>query len=268
MSKGFQILFSFLIFININFAQLKPCARQAALSFSDYASSNNIFAIFYNPAGLSYFSNNYAGFSYIPSPFGLKELSTAYLSLVYPFKSGTFGAGVMIYGFELYKETQFAFCYSKSLSNNFSIGITSIYKNLSIKNYGTKGYFIFNAGSTVRLTDNFNLGFSIENFLRTSIRKEDNQFPVILSSGIYYKPVEALNIFASIIKELNYNFSFRSGIEYELLNFLTLRIGTMNQPEEFSGGFGFVYKFISLDYAALSHPDLGITHTFGLAIQF
>lgn len=253
--------------LNFSFAQVKPGVRQAALSYSDLSYSKDVFSLFNNPSGLSGLSNRKIGFYYSPSPFGLKELSTAYISYIEPTSFGSLGAGIMIYGFELYKETKFAFGFSKFLTDNFSIGVTSIYKNLSIKNYGSKGYILFNIGVIAQLTKYINMGFLVENVTRTSISNESNQFPIVIGSGINYKMIDELNFFAALYKEIGYNISIRTGIEYNIFNFLSLRIGASNQPEDFSAGFGFHYNFISSEYAVLSHPDLGFTHQFGLIIH-
>lgn len=268
MKRVFKILILMLIPYNLTIAQLKPSARESALSFSDIASSQNVFATFYNPSVLTGVKSAIIGISYYPSLYGLKELSTGYFSFIYPNEFCSAAAGIMIYGFELYKETQFTVSLSKLFYNNYSFGITAIYKHLSIKNYGSKGFFIFNLGSNVTLSKYFNLGFLIENFTRTTINNESNQFPIAFSAGIHFKPIDDVNIFASINKELNYELSLRTGIEYYILNYLALRIGTTNQPEGFSGGFGFAYKLISIDYASIYYLDLGITHQFSLIIQF
>ncbi len=266
MKRVLKIFCFLLISSNLCDAQLKPGARQAALSFSDLSSSD-IFSLYYNPSTLSGFSKSTVGISFTPSPFGLKELSTAYLSFVQPVKFGVLSAGFMIYGFELYKETQFAFGFSKLLSNNFSLGITSIIKNISIKNYGNKNFLLFNLGCKAEITQNLSFGFAFENFTRNTINNESNQFPVILSLGMNYKLFNWINFFTALIKELNYNVSLKAGVEYKILDYLSLRIGTANQPEEFSGGVGFFYDSFSFEYAVISHQDLGLTHQFGLVIQ-
>lgn len=266
MKRVLKIFFLLLISFELCVAQIKPGARQAALSFSDLSSSD-VFSLFYNPSTLSNISNSTIGISYSPSPFGLKELSTAYLSYIQPIEFGVISAGFMIYGFELYKETQFAIGLSKSLSNNFSFGVTSILKNISIKNYGSRAFLLFNLGCKAELTKNLNLGFVFENFTRTTINNEENQFPVTLNLGVNYSPIDNINFFTALVKELNYNISLKLGAEYKILDYLSLRVGTTNQPEEFSAGFGFSYDFISIEYAVISHQDLGLTHQFGLVIQ-
>lgn len=267
MMKYTKILLLLLLLSKVCFAQVKPGVRQAALSYSDLSYSKDVFSLFNNPAGLSGLTNREIGFYYSPSPFGLKELSTAYASFVEPSSIGSFSAGVMIYGFELYKETKFAFAFSKFITNDFSLGITSIYKNLSIKNYGTKWFLLFNIGGIAQLSSNINFGFLIENFTRNTVNDESNQLPIVISSGFNYKVINELNFFAALYKEIGYNISVHTGIEYNIFDFLSIRLGVKNQPNEFSSGFCFQYNIFQVEYAVNSHPDLGFTHQFGLIIQ-
>ncbi|MCX7797440.1 MAG: hypothetical protein N2249_02315 [Melioribacter sp.] len=267
MTKGIRFFFFILLFTNFCFAQIKPGAREASLSFSNIT-TQDAFSIFYNPSVISDYVDKTIGFSYAPAPFELKELSTTYLTFIYPTSIGNFSTGLMVYGFELYKETQFALAYSNYLTKSFSFGITSIYKNLSIKNYGNKGYILFNLGGKVNINKNLTIGFFVENFTRTSIKYEDNQFPIVMNLGISYQPVNELNIFAALHKDINYDFAFSIGTEYNITDFLSLRIGTSNLSNEYSGGFGLKYNLLTLEYALLSHSELGITHQFGLVLNF
>ena len=128
-------------------AQFQPGARQIALAHSDVALSNDVFALFGNPAGISQLSSNQVGIFYSPSPFGVKELANGFLAYNQPTTFGNFGVGFMIYGFELYKENRFQFGYSKMFYENFLLGITAFYQSINIKNYGDNGYFNFTVGS-------------------------------------------------------------------------------------------------------------------------
>jgi hypothetical protein len=47
-----------------------------------------------------------------------------------------------------------------------------------------------------------------------------------------------------------------------------LRFGAHNEPNIYSGGFGVIYQFLQFDYAVTSHPDLDLTHQFGLILRF
>ncbi|MDQ7816838.1 MAG: hypothetical protein RDU14_07395 [Melioribacteraceae bacterium] len=268
MKKQLIILLFVLIIPQQSFSQVNPGARQIALVHSDISFAEDVFTIFNNPAGLSNISSREIGFFYSPTLYGLTEVRTGSGSYVEPTRFGSFSCGFILYGFELYKETKIAFGYSYKIADKFSLGFTSIYKNISIRNYGSKGFFSINLGGIADLTKKLKLGFVLENLTRTSVGNESNQFPVVFSSGIGYKAFEALTCFLTIIKELNYNPSFRIGAEYSLLKFIQIRFGTSNEPNLFSGGIGILYEFIQADYAFTSHPDLGLSYQFGIVIRF
>ncbi len=259
----------FLLFITVqSFSQVNPGARQIALSHSDVAGSGDPFSLFNNPAGISGTNNREIGLYYSPAPFSVKELSNAFGSYVEPTPIGSFGAGFMIYGFELYKETKVALGYSRIINNSFRLGITALYKNVSIKNYGNQGYVIINVGGIATLTKEINIGLSIENITRTTAADEDDQIPVVLTSGINYKVIEEVDTYLAVRKEINFPVSLHLGTEYRPIDFLVLRVGTSTETDSYSGGIGILYNFIQADYAVTSHPDLGLTHQFGLILRF
>ena len=268
MKKQLIILLFVLTLPPQSFSQVNPGARQIALAHSDISFAEDVFTIFINPAGLSNISSREIGLFYSPTLFGLTDVMTGSGSYIEPTRFGTFSSGFIIYGFELYKETKIALGFSYKIADKFSLGLTSIYRNISIRNYGSKGFFSVNLGGIAELTKKIKLGFVLENITRTSVGNESNQIPVVFSSGIGYKAIEEITLFLTIIKELNYNPSFRIGAEYSLLKYLQIRFGTSNAPNLFSGGIGVLYEFIEADYAVTSHPDLGLSHQFGIVIRF
>jgi hypothetical protein len=268
--KPMIIILSFLLllFNNICFAQEYPGAKQIALSHSDVALAGDPFSIFNNPAGLSEIKSNLVGFYYSPSPFGLSELANGFGALTKQTSFGIFSLGFMKYGFELYKETKFALGYANNFAENFSYGLVINYKNISIKNYGSKGFVFYNAGGIAKLSDEINIGFSLENFSRTTINDEPDQIPVVFWFGVSFNIISDLTIFSAVQKELNFNPSLRFGAEYFLTDFLQIRFGTSREPDTFSGGVGISYLPLQFDYAVSSHPDLGFTHQFSLSASF
>lgn len=268
MKRVIANLFVLLFLFSKSFAQANPGACQISLAHSNVSSSNDLFTLFNNPAGLAYLNLREVGFFYSPAPFDIRELSNAYAAYCEPTSIGSFGAGVSIYGYELYKETKFAFGYGKKISNNFFAGLTAVYQNTSIKNYGSKGILIFNLGAIARLNDQIGLGFVIENISRSTLANESNQIPTVLWIGTDLKLFPEISFSAAIKKEIGFNPSLRIGTEYLLINFLKLRVGVSNEPNTYSGGFGILYDFLQADYTVSSHPDLNLTHQFGLIIRF
>ena len=248
--------------------QINPGARQIALANSDVSSSNDVFSIFGNPAGLSRLASREAGFFCSPAPFGLKEMSSAYLAYCEPAPFGSLSAGVGIYGFELLRETKIALGYGKAISKTFFAGITALYHNLSIRNYGSSGVFLFNIGAIARLNDQIGFGFTVENLTRSSLANETNQIPSVLWAGFDLAFIEQAVFTAALRKEIGFNPSLHLGTECHIIDFLKFRIGVSNEPDCYSAGIGIIYNFIEADYTVSSHGDLGSTHQFGMLIRF
>ncbi len=262
------IVFILLVFCLKSYAQIKPGAKQIALSHSDVAYANDAFAIFNNPAGLA--QQNWREFSiyYSPSPFGLKQLSNN--SAVYhePTNYGSFAIAYSNYGFELYKENAFFVSYSTNISKNIFFGTTFAYRNLSIKNYGNDNTLTILLGGIAYLTPDLRIGFEIDNITHSSFGNSDNQIPMVFDLGLSYSLLSKLVINTAIEKEIDNNTSLRVGIDYEIIKYLNLRIGAMNEPSSFSAGIGVNYSLFEIDYAVFNHQDLGFTHQFGITMQF
>jgi hypothetical protein len=257
-----------LVITSISFGQELPGARQISLSHSDISYSGDSFTLFNNPAGLALIKQREVGLYYSPSPFGVSEMANAYGAYAEPTIYGTFSAGFSIYGFELYKQTQIALGYARKIYDNFYIGGTAIYQNLSIKNYGSKGTLFLNIGGIGNITEQLGFGFAVENITRSTVSEDANQIPTVFWGGLHLKVIKEFIFSAAVSKEMGYNPSIRLGAEYSMLDFIRLRFGTHNEPNSFTGGFGVIYQFLQVDYAVSSHPDLGLTHQFGLIVRF
>ena len=262
-----NLIISFILVFNILcFAQSPAGAKQIALSNSDIAKSSDVFSLFNNPSSLSFIKQREIGFFYSPSPFGLKELATAYAAYNEPTSLGNFGLGFMNYGFELYKENKFQLVYANNIFKNISFGISVFYQSVQIKNYGSDGTFNISLGGIYNLTENLSLGFALHNPLRFFNNKIE--LPLLYTVGTSYEIVNKTYLNLALQKELNFPFSVRFGIEYPVIKFLTLRFGIQNEPDIYSAGIGLNYSLLKLDYAVTVHQVLGLTHQVGIIIEF
>ena len=91
---------------------------------------------------------------------------------------------------------------------------------------------------------------------------------MIFNSGLNYDILSNVNINAAIEKDIRYPFSFKFGIEYDIIKYLALRTGFSTDPSEYSAGIGINYSIFSLDYAVFNHNVLGLTHQAGIIISF
>lgn len=249
-------------------AQLRPGAKDIALSHSTVAQSNDVFSLFSNPSGLAQLTWREIGVYYSPSPFGMNELSNVYGAYHEPTGIGSFGAGFMTYGFELYRQNILALSYANRFEESILIGITAKYHTLSISKYGNTSYLTIILGAMIYINPDLRFGFTIDNLLRNSIGEEDNQVPIIYSSGLSYDILNNLTMNLALRKEIDKDAALSFGIDYGIVEYLNIRFGFQNQPSTFSAGVGINYLKFELDYAAFNHLDLGLTHQVGLIIHF
>ena len=257
-----------LLFIGNCFAQFSPGARQISLSNSDVALSDDAFSLFNNPAGLSQINWREVGIYYSPAPFGLSELANGYIAYVEPFEFGSVAIGGMTYGFDLYRETKLLLGYSYNYENKFFAGVALNYHTFSIQNYGNTGRLYLNFGGLAYITNQIRWGFSISNLNRATVADEDDQIPMVFSTGFSYELIKTLDLNLAVEKDIRYKPSVQCGIEYNIIKYLSLRLGFQNEPARYSAGIGINYSIISLDYSFFTHQDLGLTHQAGIIISF
>ncbi|MBP9120932.1 MAG: hypothetical protein KBF59_08700, partial [Ignavibacterium sp.] len=111
-------------------------------------------------------------------------------------------------------------------------------------------------------------GFSIQNINRASFGDDDDQIPMIFNTGLSYDVADELTLNFAVDKDIKYKASFQFGINYDIIEYLSLRTGFSNEPSKYSAGIGINYSMFSLDYAMYTHNDLGLTHQAGIIISF
>lgn len=263
------LLFIFLFCFSVGiFAQFNPGAKQISLSHSDIAYPNDVFALFSNPSGLSQLNWREIGIYYSPAPFGLSELANGYFAYIEPFDFGSIAIGGMTYGFELYRESKISLGYSYNYDNKFFAGAVINYHSFSIQKYGSDGVFYFNLGGLAYITNVIRWGFAIDNINRATLANEDDQIPMVFSTGFSYDIINTFTLDLALEKDIRFKPSFKVGIDYDIIQYISLRIGIANEPSTFSAGVGINYSIFSLDYALIKHPDLGLTHQAGIILSF
>ena len=266
-----KLFFTIIIICVITFSaysQYNPGAKQISLSNSDVALSNDVFSLFNNPAGLSQMNWREVGVYYSPAPFGLSELANGFVAYHEPTSIGSFGIGGMSYGYDLYRESKIILGYSYNYLNKFFAGVAINYQTVSIHNYGNDGAFFLNFGGLAYISNNLRLGFSVQNINRATFGKDDDQIPMIMNTGFSYDIIDDLTINFAVEKDLNYKPSIQFGLNYDIIEYLSIRTGFANEPSKYSAGIGINYSIFSLDYAMFTHNDLGLTHQAGVIISF
>ncbi len=260
-----KILIVFFLLQSFSFSQEIIGARAFALK-SYVAIANDLWAIFYNPAGISSLEVREVAFSYIPAQFELAELSQKGIAYYEPSLPVKFGLGARIWGFELYREFILKIGFAGEFKF-FSIGGSLNYNLISIKNYGSDGGISFDLGLISNPVKFLRFGFMLRNVISERIGEAREKLPNGLEIGVAFVPYENLIVSSSIEKEFTMRESFKYGVEYVIEKWLSMRFGLLNFPARFSAGVGIKYFIFNLDYSVDKHQTLGLTHQITLALR-
>ncbi len=209
-----------------------------------------------NPAGLPGVEKIGAT-AFIEQRFALSELRDIYAGAVLPSKVGTFGLRATTFGFDTYREQQFALSYGRLLAENFSIGGSLIAQSISIEGYGSKVVATFDLGLQARLSKFLAVGFRAYSPFRPEVVPGE-PLPGSLTLGLAYTPNQKVLILADVEKDLEYDARVRVGLEYQPVEPLYLRFGITSGPAEISLGIGYsLADAVRFDFSARYHETLG-----------
>ncbi len=248
------------------FEQRRVGARPSALGEAYVAMSGDAWSVFYNPAGLSSLASPVFSAFYSPRPLGFPELSVRAAAGSVPAAAGVFGAGALVYGFELYREVSGILTYSQTLSG-ISAGIALSYHHVSIARYGSAAALGVDAGIVVPLSGGLAWGAVGRNLNASSIGSSGERLPLGLATGFAYTPFGRMSVLLDVEKEQGFAASPRGGVEIRVLDAISLRGGITDQPEQVTAGIGIRVGFVGFDYSFVSHEELGGSHEISITVR-
>lgn len=257
-----------------------PSARATGMSNSFVAIANDVWAAYYNPAGLANIDNYQSGLSY-QTPFSYSFLTSVFASVVVPISAEYGAAGFAVESFGVkYKGNTLNQEYVATLSHGFFL-LNDIHTSLSIgynlKYYhmelgesiggidlGSGGTFGLDIGIQASIYKRTYLGMYIYNLNSPTLGVDTAQdLPRRIVIGVAYRPYTGLTTSLSMNKSLGFDTQIEGGFEFELLEMLDIRFGSSTNPNRFTAGLGIEFEALQFDYAFRSHPILTETHTFG-----
>ncbi len=239
--------------------------RQAAMG-STAVTFSDAFSVFSNQAGLARITNFTAGI-YAENRFMLKDLSLFAVALAIPTKGrgGTFGVGVTYFGNNLYNERQLNLAYGRQLFKDLNMGIDLDYVGISIADYGTANAFTFGLGVQYTIVPKLVAGAHVYNPLRWHFTDfEEDKLPSVVNVGLAYLPSNKVTISVDAEKNMDKSLLLKAGVEYNIVEKLSLRAGITTEPVAASFGIGLNLGNLRIDLANSFHPVLGYSPHFGL----
>jgi len=257
-------------------------ARSLAMGKAFVSIADDATACYWNPAGLHKLDRGdatalYAGLWY--------DTSYQYISGAYPTpKGGTFGiSGVRLHTGGIDKrdiynvsegtteDSQIAagFSYGRMFLEKIALGSTFKYASHTLDG-DTDMRCVLDAGAQYRLMDKLDTGAVIQNILQLRFgENRQPEWPVILRLGASYRLLNGRMLAALDLERImkkRTGIIYHAGIEYELLEFIKIRLGVDNF-EEGTLGLGFNYRGMRLDYAFAGHT-LGNSHRVSASTYF
>ncbi|MDE2797237.1 MAG: hypothetical protein OXI94_01090 [Gemmatimonadota bacterium] len=230
-------------------------AHTSATGDAGVALATGAAGAFWNPAALAW-GKRISLFGTYDRPFGIAELATQAFSA--GLRTGRHGLGVKYtgFGFALYKEQVLGLIYGLRVFQQLSLGFGIRALQLSTAGMPTQHWVVFDAGIKLQIREGVFLGAAIWNAggSHTSLLGQSGT----VGMGIAIMPQVAL--VADIQKEATFPTGAGIGIIYHIHPQLVLRTGAGGQPERLSAGFGLRTGGFAIDYAAVWHTILGITH--------
>jgi hypothetical protein len=264
-------LFAFLIMFCTGTlrAQMHTSPRSIALSLANIADPHD--GRDANPALITDSTVRLSA-DYMPLPSGLDNSWTAGVSVEYAVdKRDVIGASFDRFQYQsIYSNEDIAAQYSRSFGSDSvrtaTVGARLRYSNTTYGLYYLPvGEITMDVGAVLQLASPLTLGITVIDL--TSLYHSQNLGMDTLSAflGLTYRPLAELALHAALESTTGSPLDLHGGIEYDLEQSITLRIGIESLTGDLSGGVGLRYNGFLIDVSLVRNPLLGDEFSFGLS---
>ncbi|MBN2365550.1 MAG: hypothetical protein EH225_06115 [Calditrichaeota bacterium] len=263
-----------------------PSARATAMGGAGAAVANGVWASYYNPAGLSevyrpvvgtsylrlfnvsFFSNFFGATAYpLPGKYGTASLSFEYFGVNYKDKnlSGEYTLSFS-HGFYLLKDIH------SSLAAGYSLKMYhwSLGESQQLGDLGSASTFGVDVGLMASIYTRTYLGVYFMNINSPAIGEfTRHDLPQRVVVGLAYQPYDGVTTTLDFNRTIGMGeMQLWGGAEFTVFPNLDLRFGATTNPNRFTAGLGVNVAQFHLDYAIMTHSELGETHEVGLNYEF
>lgn len=248
-----------------NAQNLKIEAGKSAAMSNTSIVMTDIWSVYHNQAGLGYLDDISVGVFH-QSGF-IKEQNTQGVGFAFPTKTGTIAASYSYFGFSQYNEMQAGLAFGRSFTRYFAAGLQINYFSTRIAdNYGSTNTVNFEVGILSQPIENLFIGAHVYNPSRSKIG--DETIPTIFKLGAGYLFSDKVFFGLETEKDLKHDAIFKAGLNYQLINYVSLQAGVSTNPTKYSFGVGFHYININAHVGFLRHQTLGFKPSFTISYGF
>lgn len=180
------------------------------------------------------------------------------------------GVNLRYFGGDLYNEQMAAVTLAGMLTNDMSFGLQPVICRASIADgvseYGSATAMAVNMGFQVRMYRRWLLAASIRNPFQARLGESGEYLKRRIDAGLRYEPATGMISALTFSRDFN---GMRIHVGQSLpLGLVTILAGVQSNPVSISGGLDTYVSGIALKYAVITHPQLDLTHQFGVTYDF
>jgi len=186
--------------------------------------------------------------------------------------SGKWNAGVNLryFGGDLYNEQMAAVTFAGMLTDDMSFGLQPVICRAviadGVSEYGSASTFAFNMGFQVQMYDRWLIAAAIRNPFQARLGESGEYLKRRIDAGLKYEPARGMISALTFSRDFN-GMRIHAGQSLPL-GPVTILAGVQSNPVSISGGLSTMLQGIVLEYAVVSHPQLDLTHQFGVTYDF
>jgi hypothetical protein len=245
--------------------QVTAGARSASLAGAS-ASLDDEWSVLNNQAGMAFLNTVHAGVFY-ESRFLVPGLGDKGLGVTAPVGRGAFGLSFRSFGFNLYSDSRAGLAYAIKLDEKLSIGVQANFHRIRIaEGYGTAQAVTIEGGAIYRMTDRLTIAAHLFNPTRSQIADFNEERMVsVLKGGASYLFGNKVRLLSEIRKPSDRKPAIVAGVEYQVVETFSVRIGAGSNPGLTSFGLGWQIQSWRIDASSSYHAILGFSPQISLA---
>lgn len=232
-------------------------ARAAGMGYTS-ATLTDEWVLFNNVGGIGKIKQANAAFAYEIRP-ALTGANRMAAEVTCPTKIGALALGLFRFGDDVYSEQLASFGFGNHLGNT-SLGTKINYVQYRAEGFGINNGITFDFGGITTITPQILVGAYITNLTQSKLNNTDQLLPTKLTLGVGFKPIDNIFLSTEIEKYLDYQTTWRGGLEYAIYKKMFLRTGFNLNPNAGYVGFGGQKNKLKVDYAFRYNQLLGSSH--------
>jgi hypothetical protein len=186
--------------------------------------------------------------------------------------SGRWNAGLNLryFGGDLYNEQMLAVTLAGMLTDDMSFGLQPVVCRASIADgvteYGDAVAMAVNFGFQVRMYNRWLIAAAVRNPFQARLGNSSEYLRRRIDVGLRYQPATGMISALTFSRDFN---GMRIHVGQSLpLGPVSILAGVQSNPVSISGGFDTSVGNVALKYAVITHPQLDLTHQFGVTYDF